>query len=335
MYDIIFDFSSSPVGGALKRIEAYASFFSASDLRTVFLINKNVSHILDKYNGIRYECISKNIFQKIFGKNNYLNKYSGKTKWLFSYGIPVENPIGRYNWFHISNALPLAKFEVKIERKLKYRMMILYRKIRKSSINCTIVSGESKFSIDLYRKIDSNVDTIVLENSFKLNCNFSEDFLPINLKSKKFALIVGTATYKRLDLAYKIYLELREKYYLDYLVIIGDDSSVDKEIKMDKNIIFYNDLSDFQYLHILKNSEFFISTSEIENSSCAVLEAIFFNKTCYLSDIPSHRELLPKFTNPFLEKDGYFCISGDKYDAHFQSWDSIILKMLDKMKSIS
>ena len=335
MYDIVFDFSSSPSGGALRRLEAYASFFSKSNLSTIFLIHKNASYILNRYSGVKYECISKNYFQKIFGKNKYLNKYKSKAEWLFSYGIPIENPIGKYNWFHISNALPLANFKVKLNLKLRCGMLVLFRKIRGARYSCSIVSAESKFAIDLYKKVDPLARSIVLENSIQFNHDCRDNLLPLSLRSKKFCLIVGTATYKRVDLAYELYLKLKAKHDLQILVIIGEISSLNKKIQNDEHVFFYSHLSDIDYFNILINSEIFISTSEIENSSCSVLEAIFHQKPCYLSDIPSHRELLLKSHGMILEEGKYIYIPSDKSNTYFKSWDSTIEYMLTAMKAIS
>ena len=73
MYDIVFDFSSSPTGGALRRLEAYIHFFSKSELKVIFLINKKAISIFEKYKVIEFECVNKSIFEKLFGKNKYLD----------------------------------------------------------------------------------------------------------------------------------------------------------------------------------------------------------------------------------------------------------------------
>jgi glycosyltransferase involved in cell wall biosynthesis len=335
MYDIVFDFSSSPNGGALRRLEAYATFFKKSNLSTIFLIHKNASYILSKYSEINYECISKNSFQKFFGKNKYLNKYKSKTTWLFSYGIPIENPIGKHNWFHISNALPLANFKVNLQPKLRYRMMLLSMKIRSARHNCTMVSAESQFTLDLYRQIDPMARSVILKNSFPTYRDYMDNFLPLFPKLKKYCLTVGTATYKRIDLAHELYLNLKVKHNLEILVVIGDILSVSKIIQNDKTVFFFSHLSDIEYFNLLRNSDIYISTSEIENSSCAVLEALYYEKPCYLSDIPSHRELTLNSREVILAGRKYIYIPNDMPNINFKSWESTIESMLDIMKSIS
>ena len=51
-YDIVFDFSSSPSGGALLRIEAYASFFSKSSLETLFFVHQEIAQRIKRFQGI-------------------------------------------------------------------------------------------------------------------------------------------------------------------------------------------------------------------------------------------------------------------------------------------
>lgn len=335
MYDIVFDFSSSPTGGALRRLEAYANFFSRSQLKTIFLIHNKAISILNKYNTLDYECIDKNAIEKVLGRNRYLDKYKYTTNWLFSYGIPIENPIGINNWFHISNATPLADFKVSLHFGLRVKMWILAMKIVGARKNCNVVSGESKFSLKLYENIDKSVSALVLENSFDFACENEKYLFPEIIKNKRFALIVGTASYKRLNVAYNVYLNIKSKKKLDALVIIGDISSVNYyEIRNDKSVISLKQLKDSEYFLILKNSSVFISMSEIENSSCAVLEALYYQKNCYLSDIPSHQELLLGSHITTLGGNKCIYIASNDIKRDFKSWDSIIMVMLKKMNFI-
>ena len=46
---------------------------------------------------------------------------------------------------------------------------------------------------------------------------------------------------------------------------------------------------------LLYNAEYYISASQIENSSNAVLEALLLSKNIILSNIPSHNEMLRNF----------------------------------------
>ena len=58
-YDIVFDFSSSPSGGALRRIEAYASFFSNSDFDTLFLVHEDILQRIKRFRGINVVPVEK------------------------------------------------------------------------------------------------------------------------------------------------------------------------------------------------------------------------------------------------------------------------------------
>ena len=108
MYDIIFDFSSSPTGGSFRRIEAYAIFFSNVKIKTLFLLHPKTADRLNNKYKVHIKVVTKTFLEKFFSRNSYLNKYIGECRWLFSYGIPIFNPIGENNWFHISNILPFS-----------------------------------------------------------------------------------------------------------------------------------------------------------------------------------------------------------------------------------
>ena len=58
-YDIVFDFSSSPSGGALRRIEAYSSFFSNSDFDTLVLVHEDILQRIKIFRGINVVPIEK------------------------------------------------------------------------------------------------------------------------------------------------------------------------------------------------------------------------------------------------------------------------------------
>jgi glycosyltransferase involved in cell wall biosynthesis len=51
-------------------------------------------------------------------------------------------------------------------------------------------------------------------------------------------------------------------------------------------------LDDDALYRLLRDCRVFVSTSEVENSSVAVLEGLSFCSSVLLSDIPSHREML-------------------------------------------
>jgi len=83
----------------------------------------------------------------------------------------------------------------------------------------------------------------------------------------------------------------------------------------------------------------FISTSEIENSSNAVLEALALGETVVLSDIPSHRELIGNGAGQPLVADGLRYLQLDAgactLDFSQYSWNKTISYMLSTMATLS
>ena len=57
---------------------------------------------------------------------------------------------------------------------------------------------------------------------------------------------------------------------------------------------FKSNISRKELFYLLYNAEYYISASQIENSSIAALEALLLCKNIVLSNIPSHLEMLRK-----------------------------------------
>lgn len=331
MYDIIFDFSSSPIGGSFRRIEAYAFFFSNSNIKTLFLLHPQVAERLNNKYQIEIEIIKKNFLGKFFSRNLYLNKYEGKCRWLFSYGIPITNPVGKYNWFHISNILPFSNSKISLSSFVRLKSLMLYFYILRSKSYLDIVSAESYFSINLAKKIFNEKILIHLNNGF------SKDSLITNQKvNKKYAICVGTAKYKRIDISFNLFLTIKEEYNIKELLILGSEKEIPSFIRNSNLVKVINKVEDNEYFSLLSNSSLFISTSEIENSSVAMMEALQFSKRLILSNIPSHSEIYIAEPDKLkINGKEYLIINNSNNDVlikYFSDWNDIISKMLKEMK---
>tara|TARA_A100001015_G_scaffold310169_1_gene411010 strand:- start:938 stop:1936 length:999 start_codon:yes stop_codon:yes gene_type:complete len=331
MYDIIFDFSSSPIGGSFRRIEAYAFFFSSSKIKTLFLLHPQAAERLNNKYQIEIEIIKKNFLGKFFSRNLYLNKYEGKCRWLFSYGIPIANPVGKYNWFHISNILPFSNSKISLSLFVRLKSLMLYFYILRSKSYLDIVSAESYFSLNSAKKIFNEKILIHLNNGFL------KDSLITNQKvNKKYAICVGTAKYKRIDISFNLFLTVKEEYNIKELLILGSEKEIPRFIRNSNLVKVINKVEDNEYISLLSNSSLFISTSEIENSSVAMMEALQFSKRLILSNIPSHSEIYCAEPDKLkINGKEYLIINNSNNDVlikYLSDWNDIISKMLKEMK---
>ena len=102
------------------------------------------------------------------------------------------------------------------------------------------------------------------------------------------------------------------------------------------------DLDDRQRLiNLISGAEYYISASQIENSSIAALEGFILSKNIVVSGIPSHREMLKDYEyDEILEtktNTKFFISSFNKKidEKSFTSWDEAISQLkyiLDKYR---
>ena len=105
---IVFDFSSSPWGGSFRRIQAYADYFSQSDLKVLFLISSQLKQTEYVTSRVQTKIISKSNVEKILVNPDYISNIGLQSEWLFSYGIPLRRRLAENQWLHISNVLPFC-----------------------------------------------------------------------------------------------------------------------------------------------------------------------------------------------------------------------------------
>ena len=332
-YDILFDFSSSPIRGAVRRLDAYINFFSKTDLKVVFLVHAKVRSNYRLNDKVKIIYINKNILDKIFSINKYLDEYKLKVNWLFSYGVPINKVIAVNNWLHISNILPFNP-NINIPILLKLKMYVLRLNYVRGSKMIDVVSAESQFSLDSYSSYITGPKLVPLYNGIE----YRPDIKPLGnfLKYGNYAVISGTQPYKRVDKAYSLFLHLKNLYKLDNVLIIGSLDLLDSKYRSMPDVVLIDHLEDALYFESLLTSEIFITSTEVENSSCAVLEAICYCKKSYLSDIQSTAELLDinTVTKYSFASDSYFVVpKGALIETAFQNhnWTNEIKKFLKIM----
>jgi len=174
-------------------------------------------------------------------------------------------------------------------------MILLKYRILKSLDHIQIISGESEFSLKLLKDVSQlQLDSIyfsVLPNGFsehELN-NVQKIFND----EEHYAITIGTFVYKKLWIAFRLFKFLQEKdKKLKTFIIVGNRNDIPFELRTNKNVIVDIGATRESVINLLSNAKYYISASQIENSSIAALEGLVFSKSVFLSDIPSHREML-------------------------------------------
>ena len=305
----LFNFSSSSNGGGFNRTMETVKWFD-NNFGAYFIINDKIKNEIIKYNKKnKYFFISENKIKRLLMDGYYMSKIiveTGKPDIYFSYGIPVFNDIAKINWFHISNALSLKTKNISLPFLKRIQMWILKKRIIKSMNHTHIATGESDFAINLLK--DRN-------NEKHLKCFY--DVLPngydmsliknvLNKKREqlfKYGITIGTYKYKKIKVALELFHEIKKTINLKKMIIVGSFDHIPKSIIDDKFVELKSNISRKELLDLLYNAEYYISASQIENSSIAALEALLLSKNIVLSNIPSHDEMLKnlKTKKIFLE----------------------------------
>ena len=328
MYDILFDFSSSPVGGGLRRLEAYAEYFSQSPLKIHFFIHSATSNQDRIQQLVPTTLVHKTGISQICLNKDYLKKIDIKAKWLFSYGIPIKRGYAEKNWLHISNVSPFFFFNMTVSTKIFFKMLLLRWQFKVNCQNNDIISAESDFSIKMY--VDSTAwrgESLLLRNGL----DKEEPGLEIK---QPHAIAIGTHSYKRIDLTYKVFQALKEDLGLKKLLIVGESKRIPLAIRKAFDVEVKGFIPNTELKSMLRPASYFISTSEAENSSNAVLEGLQYTKKAILSNIPSHQEMLKSSSDKqfhYQGKDYLIVNQNDVSDDVMAEWSSEIKRMLGRM----
>jgi len=336
----LFNFSASPVGGGRRRLEETAKWFELRGGAT-FLIPEQLQETMSRdtpHN--RYIGVSQSKLTRLLADGRYLGSVlsdTGTPDVFFSYGIPLFGRVGKINWLHATNALTLTvkRHGMPIRRYIEHQ--VLGRRIKHSLRHAQIASAESKFSLGLLRSNDNpglrNCRFLVLGNGCDSELLSTVDESPLQ-SDYAYAVTIGTAPYKRLHLVRDVFYALRTKHpELERLKIIGNRLQIPNDISNDLNIEgFDSGFSNSQLYGILRKAEYYISASEIENSSIAALEALLLSRKIALSDIPSHREAtlnLPMATLDLPNAGRFLIIDGAKNRSQIRplSWDDVVSQM--------
>jgi glycosyltransferase involved in cell wall biosynthesis len=333
----LFNFSSSWVGGGLIRTIETVRWFD-KNMGAYFILNDRIKDKVSKYNNNKYFFVSDDKMKRLFSDGYYIPKIIteiGRPDVYFSYGIPVFNDIAKINWFHISNALTLKTDKISLSLKTRIQMLILKRRIIKSIKYTQIATGESEFSINLLKqeanKRNFKCHYNVLPNGFDIK-SIKETVIRKREAFKKYAVTIGTYKYKKIKVAIELFHQIKEANNLEKFIIVGSANNIPRSVISDKLVEIVPSISRKDLLNLLYNAEYYISASQIENSSNAVLEALLLSKNIILSDIPSHNEMLRNFKTKKiilnnLKFNALENINNNKIDAI--SWIEVSKKLFD------
>ncbi len=208
----LFNFSSSSNGGGLTRTRETVKWFD-NNYGAYFIINDKIKDEIIIYKkSNKYFFIPQNKFKRLLFDGYYLPKIIkeiGKPDIYFSYGIPVFYDVGVINWFHISNALSLKTKGISLPLYKRVQMLILKNRIIQSIQNTQIVTGESEFSVNLFKKNIINQNGLkyyydIFPNGFDFT-RVKDVFNYQRESSYKYAITIGTFKYKKINIAVELF----------------------------------------------------------------------------------------------------------------------------------
>ncbi|URQ68447.1 glycosyltransferase [SAR86 cluster bacterium] len=335
----LFNFSVSWTGGGLKRLYAYSEWFDKKG-GTNFIVHPTCSNFIDLYPNNKYFIVKQSKLSRLFKDSSYLQEILTKLDNLdmyYSYGIPIYSRVCKVNWFHLSSVTPLLalNMDLSIFNKIKYS--ILGMKIKRNLKHADHISAESNFSLGLLKDID--------ENKLILSVHGSDDelkYLDQNIDDKKenIAITVGTHTYKRLDLVYSKFLELKENNNELKLFVIGEKNNIPSYILQDKQVEATGTIPRKKVIEFLIRARYFITASSVENSYNAASEGIFLATESFISDISPHMELvkgMPYTHSPIQNSNiAFLQISrSDLSSSNIATWDQVLVDLLKHVNALS
>ena len=332
------NFSSTYTGGGLRRLIETAKWFDKTDGCHFIVHEKAFNYIKDYTNKNVFYVVTQNKIRRLFTDGYYLKNILnviGTPDIYFSYGIPVFFMIGKVNWFHISNALSLTTRNISLPLSLRLKMILLKHRILKSLDHVQIISGESEFSLNLIKDVSKrqlkSIYFSVLPNGF--NEHERNNVQQIVNDEEHYAITIGTHRYKKLSIAFQLFKYLQKNdTKLKTFIIVGNRDELTWKVSSDNIVIVDIGLNRESLIHLLCGAKYYISASQIENSSNAALEGLLFSKSVILSDIPSHREMLKDMEYEELHVQGINAlflvanIESNPLLSNIYSWEQATLK---------
>jgi hypothetical protein len=335
----LLNFAVSSAGGGFKRLYEYAKWFNNHG-GAWFIIHPRCSSLIVEFPNNVFFVANQFRLTRLFNDCQYLNAILIKTgvpDFYYSYGIPIYRKIGRVNWFHLSNVIPIAPHGVPMTFFDRIRVCFLGRQIKRNYINADIISAESQNSLSLIDPSQKN-KLVCSVNGSDDEMAFFNHYVP--LTKKEIAVAFGTYPYKCILDSYRIFKILRSANPELKLVIIGSIDVIPDKIKSDPDVHVRGILSRDDVIECLRVARIYISTTYIENSYNAASEGVFFAEESYISDIGPHQELLKnipvkKISMSSLKRPILHVSRNDLTTENLKSWATVISDMLETVHNLS
>lgn len=333
----MFNFSASYIGGGLTRLHAFASWFNKQG-GSNFLIHPNSLDIKHLYPANRYLVVEISRIKRLFGDLKYLKDIRrkwGDPDFFYSYGIPIMQRVGRFNWLHINNILPLSKKLIPLTLLDRLKRILLGPQLLRSASWVDVISVESVYSMSVLGSAFSG-KILVSENGS------DEQISAIRAKlqnpTQPVAVIVGTWGYKKIEDAIKVFESLRKDEPNLRLHIFGPSNFLPIKALNRPDILIEGNVPRKRILQIMSTARYYISTTVLENSYLAASEGVFLAKSSIVSDIGPHRELLEKEEYKRIAYPGIktkmLVVERDKLSGkNLCSWDNVVKRTLSKMQN--
>ena len=331
MNNFLFNFSSSYSGGGLKRLTAYLKWFSNNG-GAHFIVNKRLKNFLldNKKNTLYYIDSSK--IQRALNNQNYLidivRQVGIDIDLYYSYGIPVPYKVGKVNWFHLSNVLPLMETsEYKLPFLRSIELKWLGALIKRSYKNAKFLSAESNYSLSLFPSSPHH-RLVISPNGSNEEIEMFERSLAH--KTNDIAVVIGTYFYKDLNSSYNIFLKLKAKNPKLRLIIIGDSMMIPNKIKNEHYVDALGVIPHSKVVTLLSSSRFYINTSKVENSWNSASEGILLARESFISGIKPHLELVDIIAHDkYIFDNGIIHVENKNVTSKgLLNWSNIILDMI-------
>jgi glycosyltransferase involved in cell wall biosynthesis len=338
-HSLVFNFSASYIGGGRKRLEAFAEWFDARGGAT-FLIHPSCESLRGRFARNRYVTVRLSRLQRLVGDFRYMHDAIDglqQPALYYSYGIPIPRPVGRLNWLHINNVLPLTTERIPLTLLDRLKRVHLGPKLRASAQRCEVVSAESENSVRLLGR--ALVDRAVI------SVNGSDDEIascqvpPSPGASERTVVAVGTWRYKALNDALAVFEWLRCSDPELRMHVFGPAEFVPKALRNHDHVIVRGTVDRTEVIRTLRAARYYVSTTKLENSYCAASEGMFLSEESIVSDLPPHRELLvgeefESMTVPGVATPLLRVRRARLTGSNLRSWDMVVREMLEVVRRL-
>jgi glycosyltransferase involved in cell wall biosynthesis len=338
-HPVLFNFSASPVGGGLKRATEYAKWFDRQG-GAWFMVHERCRHLVEEFPRNRFFVIKQSplarVIDDLSSVRRTLAELNATPECYYAFGIPLYARVGRVNWFHLSNVLPLDWRRIPLPVRSRIRFRLIGHRIKKGLPYADVISAESNASVALF-------DAGYRDRLF-LSVNGNDDELreaerANTTERRPRAVVVGTYPHKDLDESCAVFDTLKKGDPRLTLVVFGDSRLISRAIKSRPDVVVRGSRPRSEVIEELLHAQYYISTTRIEGSSNAASEGIFLAKEAFLSDIGPHRELLADVNHHrvTLTASGRPMLHIHRHDvstSRLKTWSQVIGDMMTKIDQL-